>query len=139
MNIFEAILELLFANIFFVILVAGGIFSFFKRMKETQNTSRPVPDRRAAEQPKQTVSPFGSPAQVEHQEIAESKAAEVGGKKYERQTPKRQKSADFNNRSNRYQDKEEEILSSFKVDQQELQKAIIWSEILSKPKAMQKR
>lgn len=138
MEILEAILELLFANIFFVILVAGGIFSFFKRMKETQNTTRPVPSKRVAEHPKQTVSPFGSPIQLEHKEIAESKAAEVVGKEYERQAAKRQVIAD-SNRSNRYQDKEEEILSGFKVDQQELQKAVIWSEILSKPKALQKR
>lgn len=139
MNIIEAILELLFANIVFVILVAGGIFSFFKRLKETQNTSRPVPSKRVTEQPKQTVSPFGIPTQLEPKEIVENKAAEIVGKKYERPKSNRQINADNNNRSNRYQDKEEEILSGFKVDQQELQKAIIWSEILSKPKALQKR
>ncbi len=139
MKIIEAILELLFANIVFVILVAGGIYSFFKRMKETQNTSRPVPSKRVTEQPKQTVSPFGIPSQLEHKEAAEDKVTEVVGKKYERPKSKRQINTDNNNRSNRYQDKEEEILSSFKVDQQELQKAIIWSEILSKPKALQKR
>ncbi len=36
-------------------------------------------------------------------------------------------------------DKEETIMNDFKVNQQELQKAVIWSEILSKPKALQKR
>ncbi|ANC77918.1 hypothetical protein ABE65_014395 [Fictibacillus phosphorivorans] len=142
MNIIEAIIEILFANIAFVILIAGGIYSVFKRQKEMKETKRKEPNRQRTEAPKQTVSPFGVP--TEPQKIKEVKEAidiqksKIDQKVYE-QSSRDVKKARTEKASNRYQDKEDKIMNDFKVDQQELQKAIIWSEILSKPKALQKR
>ncbi|MBD7964454.1 hypothetical protein [Fictibacillus norfolkensis] len=144
MNIIEAIIELLLANIAFVILIAGGLYSVFKRQKEMKETQRSEPNRRNTETPKQTVSPFGLPAEPRANEVKEAEkaigigTAKMAEKVYERRTNQRQvKQAE--KVSNRYQDKEDKIMNDFKVDQQELQKAVIWSEILSKPKALQKR
>ncbi|MBH0158501.1 hypothetical protein IHV10_19145 [Fictibacillus sp. 5RED26] len=144
MIIIEAIIELLLANIAFVILIAGGLYSVFKRQKEMKETKRAEPNRQNRENPKQTVSPFGLPAEPTANELKKAeKAIEIGTAKmadkvYERRTNQRQvKQAE--KVSNRYQDKEDKIMNDFKVDQQELQKAVIWSEILSKPKALQKR
>lgn len=140
MNVVEAIIELLFANIAFVILVAGGLYSFFKRLKETKNTAKPIPERRVNNQPKQTVSPFGMPsAPPEAKEAIDNAAPILSEKKYERSGNVRNERIANEKALYRYQDKEEAILSTFKVDQKELQKAIIWSEILSKPKALQRR
>jgi dolichyl-phosphate-mannose--protein O-mannosyl transferase len=138
MNIIEAIIELLIANIFFVILIAGGIYSFFKRMNESKNTNRPVQTKRASKQPKQTISPFGVPAETGNLSDTKSiittemqdQRTETINRRYENMKQK--------NASHRYQDKEEAIMGSFKADQKELQKAVIWSEILAKPKALQR-
>ncbi|MED1863411.1 hypothetical protein P4V41_08085 [Fictibacillus nanhaiensis] len=141
MNIIEAIIELLLANIAFVILIAGGLYSFFKRQKEMKEPKRSEPNRRKREAPKQTVSPFGLPAEPrvkKAKEAIERGTAKMAEKVYEQPTYKRQvKQAE--KVSNRYQDKEDKMMNDFKVDQHELQKAVIWSEILSKPRALQKR
>lgn len=138
MNIIEAIIELVIANIFFVILIAGGIFSFFKRMNESKNTNRPVQTKRVSEQPKQTVSPFGVPAETRN--LSDTKSIITTEKQDQRTETinKRYENMKQKNASHRYQDKEEAIMGSFKVDQKELQKAVIWSEILAKPKALQR-
>jgi hypothetical protein len=139
MDIIEAIIELLLANIAFVIVIAGGLYSFFKRMNDTKNTKKPSSSKQLNEHPKQNASPFGVPREPANQPKREMTISvekrtdrkETMNKRYE---DLKQKSP-----SNRYQDKEEAILSNFKVDHEELQKAVIWSEILSKPKALQKR
>jgi hypothetical protein len=139
MNIIEAIIELLIANIFFVILIAGGIYSFFKRMIETKNTNRPVQTKRVSKQPKQTVSPFGVP--VETGNLSDTKSIITTEKKQDQRTEtinRRYENMKQKNASHRYQDKEEAIMGSFKADQKELQKAVIWSEILAKPKSLQR-
>ncbi|MCF6408533.1 hypothetical protein [Pseudalkalibacillus salsuginis] len=46
----EAIIDLLLSNIFFVILVIGGILSFFKRQIEKQNEQQQRPGRRPQQQ-----------------------------------------------------------------------------------------
>ncbi|MQR95528.1 hypothetical protein [Fictibacillus phosphorivorans] len=142
MNIIEAIIELLLANIAFVILIAGGIYSVFKRQKEMKETKRKEPNRQRTEAPKQTVSPFGVPTEPakikEVKEAIDIQKSKIDQKVYE-QSSRDVKKARTEKASNRYQDKEDKIMNDFKVDQQELQKAIIWSEILSKPKALQKR
>ncbi|MBN3556188.1 hypothetical protein JYA63_18080 [Fictibacillus nanhaiensis] len=143
MNIIEAIIEILFANIAFVILIAGGIYSVFKRQKEMKETKRPEPNRQRTEAPKQTVSPFGLPAEPRVKKVKEAIETQkdtVDQKVFHQSASKREvNKARSEKVSNRYQDKEDKIMNDFKVDQQELQKAIIWSEILSKPKALQKR
>ncbi|WP_226535212.1 hypothetical protein [Fictibacillus halophilus] len=139
MNIVEAIIDILIANIAFVIIIAGGLYSFFKRLNDTKNTNRPAPVKRTNEQPKQQASPFGVPSESVSQ--PEREVAISPEKKPDRKEAisKRYEDLKHKNNSNRYQDKEEAILGSFKADQKELQKAVIWSEILSKPKALQKR
>ncbi|MCM3730750.1 hypothetical protein M3196_03620 [Fictibacillus nanhaiensis] len=139
MNIIEAIIELLIANIFFVILIAGGIYSFFKRMIETKNTNRPVQTKRVSKQPKQTISPFGVPA-AETGNLSDTKSIITTEKQDQRTETinRRYENMKQKNASHRYQDKEEAIMGSFKADQKELQKAVIWSEILAKPKALQR-
>ncbi|MET3727750.1 ATPase subunit of ABC transporter with duplicated ATPase domains [Fictibacillus halophilus] len=143
MNIIEAIIELLLANIAFVILIAGGLYSVFKRQKEMKETKRSEPNRRKAEAPKQTVSPFGLPAEPRVKEVKKSIEIEkdkINQKVYKQPSYTREvNKARAEKVSNRYQDKEDTIMNDFKVNQQELQKAVIWSEILSKPKALQKR
>ncbi|MBH0168663.1 hypothetical protein [Fictibacillus sp. 18YEL24] len=143
MNIIEAIIELLLANIAFVILIAGGIYSVFKRQKEMKETKRSEPNRRKAEAPRPTVSPFGLPAEPRVKEVKEAidiQKEKINHKVYEQPSYTREvNKARTEKVSNRYQDKEDQIMNDFKIDQKELQKAIIWSEILSKPKALQKR
>ncbi|WP_144698985.1 hypothetical protein [Fictibacillus phosphorivorans] len=143
MNIIEAIIELLLANIAFVILIAGGIYSVFKRQKEMKETKRSEPNRRKAEAPRPTVSPFGLPAEPRVKEVKEAidiQKEKINQKVYEQPSYTRElNKARTEKVSNRYQDKEDQIMNDFKIDQKELQKAIIWSEILSKPKALQKR
>lgn len=72
MNIIEAIIDLLLANIAFVIIIAGGIYSVFKRQKEMKETKRSEPNRRKADAPRQTVSPFGMPADPRVKEVKEA-------------------------------------------------------------------
>ncbi|MBY6035439.1 hypothetical protein KUV80_02160 [Fictibacillus nanhaiensis] len=136
MNIIEAIIELLIANIAFVIIIAGGLYSFFKRMNDTKETNRPAPVKRANEQPQKTVSPFGVPAQRKAAPVGESilSASESTGSE-----DRINQRLEMAKKANRYKDKENIILQSFKVNQEELQKAVIWSEILSKPKALRNR
>lgn len=143
MNIIEAIIDLLLANIAFVIIIAGGIYSVFKRQKEMKETKRSEPNRRKADAPRQTVSPFGMPADPRVKEVKEAidiQKEKIDQKVYAQPSYTRElNKARTEKVSNRYQDKENQIMNDFKVDQKELQKAIIWSEILSKPKALQKR
>ncbi|WP_137788839.1 hypothetical protein [Bacillus sp. E(2018)] len=143
MNIIEAIIELLLANIAFVILIAGGLYSVFKRQKEMKETKRSEPNRRKTEAPKQTVSPFGLPTEPRPKEVKE--AIEIHKEKMNQKWNEQPSYTRESNKArtekvtNRYQDKEDQIMNDFKVNQKELQKAIIWSEVLSKPKALQKR
>jgi hypothetical protein len=144
MNALEAIIELLFSNIAFVILIGGGLYSFFKRLNETKNTGRTQPEKRVNEspKPKQTVSPFGTTAKNEHEPLKEGHSREsyqrketkpvIDSKSYSVYGEKARESV-------RYQDKEDAILDTITVDQKELQNAVIWSEILAKPKALQRR
>ncbi|WNB93482.1 hypothetical protein [Bacillus sp. NEB1478] len=138
MKILEAVIDLLLSNIAFVIIVAGGIFSFIKRMNESKATHRTQTTQKMMEKPKQTVSPFGSQAGLDrHSPEPITNQKETNEKKnniYSRYNEKQE-----NISRNRYHDKERDILSSLSVDQSELKKAVIWSEILSKPKALQKR
>lgn len=139
MNIIEAIIDILIANIAFVVIIAGGLYSFFKRLSDTKNTNKSAPVNRKKEQPKQQASPFGVPSEPVSQR--EREIAISPEKKPDRKEAisKRYEELKHKSNSNRYQDKEEAILGSFKADQKELQKAVIWSEIFSKPKALQKR
>lgn len=139
MNIFEAIIDILIANIAFVVIIAGGLYSFFKRLNDTKNTNRSAPVKRTNEEPKQQASPFGVPREAVSE--TEREVSSSPEKKHDRKEAisKRYEDLKHKSKSNRYQDKEEAILGSFKADQKELQKAVIWSEILSKPKALQKR
>jgi hypothetical protein len=139
MNIIEAIIEFIVGNIAFVILIGAGLFSFFKRLNHAEETKRTKPRKRVDEKPKQTASPFGTPVKSEVYDIDDS---------YDRSRKKPQEDAKRNHLSRqktternavRYQDKEDEIVHAIRADQKELQKAIIWSEVLAKPKAMQKR
>lgn len=139
MNIIEAIIDILIANIAFVVIIAGGLYSFFKRLNDTKNTNKSAPAKQKNEQPKEQTSPFGVPREaVSHLEREITISPE---KKPDRKEAISKRYDDLKHKSNtnRYQDKEEAILGSFKADQKELQKAVIWSEILSKPKALQKR
>ncbi|MDR7072794.1 hypothetical protein [Fictibacillus barbaricus] len=139
MKIIEAVIDLLFSNIAFVILVAGGIFSFIKRMNETKAGHRPEPSKKRMERPKQQVSPFVSQAETgSHSARAQSNQKEMSLKASDSHSLHLEKKEEKSARS-RYQDKEKEIVSSLIVNQSELKKAVIWSEILSKPKALQKR
>ncbi|OOE13659.1 hypothetical protein [Fictibacillus arsenicus] len=140
MNIIEAIIDILIANIAFVIIIAGGLYSFFKRLNDTKDTNKSAPAKRKNERPKEQASPFGVPRETVSElerEIAISPEKKPGRK--EAISKRYEEIKQSSNGSNRYQDKEEAILGSFKADQKELQKAVIWSEILSKPKALQKR
>lgn len=139
MNIIEAIIDILIANIAFVVIIAGGLYSFFKRLNDTKNTNKSAPAKRKNERPKEQASPFGVPRETVSQ--TEREITISPEKKPDRKEAISKRYEDLKNKSNsnRYQDKEEAILGSFKTDQKELQKAVIWSEILSKPKALQKR
>jgi hypothetical protein len=139
MNIIEAIIDILIANIAFVVIIAGGLYSFFKRLNDTKNANRPAPAKRTNEQPKQKASPFGVPREAVSQPEREITISPEKRPDRKEAITKRYEDLKHKSNSNRYQDKEEAILGSFKADQKELQKAVIWSEILSKPKALQKR
>ncbi|MCM3716870.1 hypothetical protein [Fictibacillus phosphorivorans] len=138
MNIIEAIIDVLLANIAFVIIIAGGLYSFFKRLADSNQTNKPAPARGDTKRPKQQASPFGVP----NAPVDQSKRAITITPEKKRDSKeaisKRYEDLKRKNDSPRYQDKEEAILGTFKADQRELQRAVIWSEILSKPKALQK-
>lgn len=139
MNIFEAIIDILIANIAFVVIVAGGLYSFFKRLNDTKSTNKSATAKPKNEHPKQQASPFGPPREADLQ--PERKIMTSTERRADRKEAIEKHYEDLKqkNASNRYQDKEEAILGSFQADQKELQKAVVWSEILSKPKALQKR
>jgi hypothetical protein len=109
-------------------------------MKETRPQARPVLKDLVKEPPKQTVSPFGVPLKPENvKEARKRENPTVAEKKYdppEKNVNEKISSGKF---STRYEDKEEAIFNTFELDQQDLEKAVIWSEILAKPKALQKR
>ncbi|MGP4080412.1 hypothetical protein ACTWQL_10875 [Pseudalkalibacillus sp. R45] len=76
---FEAILELLMQNIFFVILVIGGILSFFKRQIEKQNEQQ-QPKRRPQQKQQQPHPVETRPARVEERSRSERQWKERGEK-----------------------------------------------------------
>jgi hypothetical protein len=139
MNIIEAIIDLLIANIAFVILLVGGIYSVFKRMNETKNTDRHSSEKQMTEKPKQTVSPFGVPAEGKNDIPSVSSISVERRHEKARKMNDRYEKLKQEKTSNRYQDKEDVIIDNIKINKEELTKAVIWSEILSKPKALQKR
>jgi hypothetical protein len=137
MKIIEAIIEFLLSNIAFVIILAGGIFSFFKRMNDSKTTQKPNQTKRL--KPKQNVSPFGKPVETNRNSVQTVQKQNREPLKNNDRYSRRLENKEKDSMRNRYQDKEELIMNTLKVEQSELKKAIIWSEILSKPKALQKR
>jgi hypothetical protein len=143
MKIIEAIIDLIFSNVAFVIVVAGGLFSFIKRLNDSKETHRTRNSSKVKKKPVQTSSSFGRPNSIERnneQMIERKDAAKSDVKdryKYRKQFGIENNSKDTG--SHRYQDREDEIMTSYTFNQKELQKGIVWSEILSKPKALQNR
>lgn len=133
MNFIEAILALLFENIFLVVLLIGGIISFLKRLN-------PEPEERP-KVPMQTNPEYKDFVDTYNDEITEITGLEYEGQSYKQSAnngPKREKpKIQPVNKTTRNEIKDAQIGIKH-VSRQKIINGVIWSEILGPPKSRQK-